>query len=232
MNAKDDVEQDALVLVFSRNAFYKRLHYLALATLLLTFLVIASLISILLYIFHHPPHPLYFAADNVSRLIQVVPVNVENMTVEQVEAWAVEAVEAAYSYDYINYRSQLQNAQKYFTNYGWSKYMEALIASNNLIAVTERKMVGIAEVVGPLKIVAQGILGGAYAFKFQMPVLVTYSYPPFDGKSKFANALQVTVIVQRQPVLQSYKGLGIVQLIGAIVTGNNQPQEISTTPTE
>jgi intracellular multiplication protein IcmL len=130
----------------------------------------------------------------------------------------------------VKYHYQLQSAQKYFTNYGWSNYIKALNASNNVVALKERKMIVIAHVVGKPKILAQGILSGAYAWKFSMPVLISYSLPPYDDKSKFTNPLTVTLIVQRQPILQSYKGLGIVQIIGSMAAGSDQPQELSNTP--
>lgn len=224
-------EKDALVLVVSRNAFYRRLHFLALGAFFLALLVIAALIWVAVYLIRNPTQPLYFATDNVGRLIKVVPVNVPNMSENDVMAWAIDAVQAANAYDYLNYHRQLQSAQKYFTNYGWQNYMSALIASNNLPAIIQRKIIVLAQVVDQPKIIAEGILGGAYAWKFQMPLLVTYWRSPFDEKSKFTNPLQVTVIVQRQPVLRGYKGLGIVQLYENIATVEaNQSQGISGTP--
>lgn len=219
---------DALVVVLARNAFYRRLHFLVLFAFLLTLLVIAFLISALVYLYRHPPYPLYFATDNVGRLIEVIPVNEQNMTTEEVIKWTINAVQSAFSNDFVNYRAQLQGAQRFFTTYGWANYMKALQSSNNLVALTSRRMVVVAQVVAPPKIIAQGILAGAYAWKFQMPMLVTYSYPPFNEKSRYSNALDVSTIVQRQPILQSDSGLGIVQVIGTLATSSsNQPAEIS-----
>ncbi len=219
---------DALVLIFSRNAFYKRLHYLVLAAFILSLLAIAFLFVVLLYLLRNPTHPLYFATDKVGRLIQIVPVDKPNMSNPDVIAWTIHAVQAANSYDFINFRSQLQGAQRYFTNYGWSNYMTALTASNNLLALINRKQIIIAEVIDQPKILVEGILSGSYAWKFQMPLLVTYSEPPYNDQSKFSNALAVTVIVARQPVLQGDRGLGIVQLTEEFsATPNNQPQQMS-----
>ena len=223
---------DALELVFLRNRFYRRQYLMALSAFGLALVVIGVLVWMLLYLLRNPTHPLYFATDNVGRLIPIIPVDRPNMSNDDVSAWAIEAVQAAYSYDYINYRAQLQDSQKYFTNYGWTKYMSALTASNNLLALTQRKLIQTAVVVDKPKILAQGILSGAYAWRFQMPMLVTYSPPPFNDASKYSNALIVSVIVQRQSVLQSYKGLGIVQMIATSAsTGPSQPQELSNTPT-
>ncbi|VVC76686.1 hypothetical protein AQUSIP_20100 [Aquicella siphonis] len=224
MNSKD-----ALVLIFSRNSFYKRLHFLALGALALSIVVICILVATLVYLLKNPAKPLYFAADDVGRLIQIVPVNTPNMSTEDVTAWAQEAVEAAFSYDYINYRSQLQSAQKYFTDYGWSKYMSALSLSGNLRALTVRKQIVLAQVIEPPKILGAGLLSGAYAWKFQMPLLVTYTMPPYDSASQFSNALIVSVIVQRQQVLKGYKGLGVVQLLPQLATSGTGQDQLDTT---
>lgn len=222
-------DQDALVLVFARNSFYKRLHYLALGAFALSVVVILALAWTLYFLTKNPAHPLYFPADEVGRLIKIIPVGTPNMSKDDVIGWTVNAIETSYSFDYINYRAQLEEAQKYFTNYGWSKYFGALVASNNLVGVIQRKFIALAKVVGPPKILEEGHIGSAYAWKFEFPVLVTYSAPPYDDKSYFYNPLKVTVIVVRQRPLEGYKGLGVLQMIGEIITNAPAaPQELPT----
>jgi intracellular multiplication protein IcmL len=226
--------KDALVLIYSRNSFYKRLHFLVLGAFAISLFVIFILIWTLVFLLNNPTRPVYFATDDVSRLVQIVPVNTPNMSMDEVIDWTIEAVRAAYSYDYINYRSQLQNSQKYFTNYGWRTYMQALSASNNLLALTTRKQIILANVIEKPELEIGGILNGAYAWKFNMPVLITYYMPPYDGssQSQFSNALNVSIIVQRQQILEGYKGLGVVQLVSEFATTatTNQPQQISSSP--
>lgn len=211
--------QDALQAIILRNSFYQRLYYLALSAIALSIIIIGLLIAQIVYLLQHPVRPLYFATDDLSRLIKVVPVGRPSMTTQQIIAWAKEGVVAAYTYDYMNFRSQLQSAQKFFTSYGWREYMKGLTDSNNLIALTERKLIASAKVVGEPKIINEGLLkNGLYAWEMEMPVLVTFWGPPYDDKSyRVNNPYMVTVLIQRQPALQSYKGLGIVQLIARYV---------------
>lgn len=221
---------DALVMIFERNQFYRRQYFLALAAFVLSLVVMTVLAFILVYLLRHPTRPLYFATDNIGRLIRVTPVTVPNMSQEEVVAWTVDAVQNIYSYDYVNYRQELQDSQKYFTNYGWGNYLSALALSNNLLGMKSNKQIVIAQVVGPPKLITQGLLGGAYAWKFEMPVLLTYWEPPYNDKSKFYNPLTVSIIVQRQEILKSYRGLGVVQIIATLQT-SSQPQELSNAPT-
>lgn len=223
--------KNAIATIFERNRFYRRQFHMAFFTFFMSLIVIGILSGVLYYIWNNPTFPVYFATDNVGRLIKIVPVSQPNMSDADAEQWAIEAATKAYSYDHVNYREQLQNAQKYFTTYGWTQYMDALTASNNLVALKRRRMVIVANVVGKPKLVTKGRLAGAFAWKFEMPMLVTYLTPPYDTKSRFSNALTVDIIIQRQPILQSYKGLGVLQIISKMASGPSQPAEISNQPT-
>lgn len=220
---------DVIATVFLRNSFYRRQYLLALLAFLLSLIVIGFLGWVLVYLYNNPTRPLYFATDSVGRLITIVPLDRPNMSEEEIRAWAIEAVQKANSYDYVNYRSQLQDTQKYFAAYGWTQYINALELSGNLLALNERKQVVIAQVADKPTLTAEGMLGGAYAWQYTMPVLVTYFEPPYD-KPKYYNALNVKVIVQRQPILQSYKGLGVVQMLATLANAPAEPQELSNTP--
>ncbi len=211
--------EQAVSAVLMRNFFYQRLCYLACALLVLVLITIGLLIGLLVYLIEEEPAPVYFATNVAGQLMRIPPVT-EPFPANTVANWTVQAIQAAYAYDYVNYRQQLQSAQQYFTDYGWHGYMQALTASNNLVALTQRKQIVLAQVIGQPRFLKAGILAGAYAWQLQMPLLVTYWEPPYDDKSKFSNALTISVIVQRQPMLQSNAGLGIVQLLSSIATSN------------
>lgn len=224
---------EIIAMVFRRNQFYRRQYLLALAAFALALIVIGFLSWMTVYLYKNPTRPLYFATDEVGRLIQIIPLDRPNMTPEQVTAWTVEAVQNATSYDFVNFRTQLQRAQRYFSSFGWTNYMSALEFSGNLLALTTRKQIVMARVVDQPKLVTEGLLAGAYAWKYQIQLLVTYWEPPYDNKPehRYSNALEVNVIVQRQPILQSYRGLAVVQFIATLpTTGPTQPQQL-TVPT-
>ncbi len=219
MNTVDEnLEESGLALVHLRNRFYRQKLHQILGIYLLSLIANAILVGIIMYLIKHPTEPYYFPADELSKLIQEVPLQQPNMSLEQTEAWTIAAVESAYSYDFLNFHAQFQDAQKFFTDYGWRQYMQGLQASNNLLSLKQYKYVVIAKVVNQPKLLTQGILTGAASWKFEMPILVEYWMPPYNEKSKFENALTVTAIVQRQDVLQSYKGLGVLQMNATMPT--------------
>ena len=209
----EELMEQGVLRVFSRNFYYReKFHYL-LGFCLLVLMFDILLTVILIYIIRHPVHPRYFPADNAGRLIKEVPLSEANMSSEAVAAWVVQAVQVAYSYDFTHYHSQLQQAQQYFTEAGWSEYMKGLLRSNNMVALTERKLIVTARVVETPRLVKQGLTqDGRMAWKFEMPVLLHYQMPPFDGKADYDNPLYVTAVVQRQGVLSASSGLGLSQL--------------------
>lgn len=218
---------DALVLVQLRNAFYKKKFHLILGIYALSLLVIGILISILIYLYSSQAKPSYFVADEVGRLIKDIPLGELNMSTDDLLSWTVAAVESANSFDFVNYRQQLQSAQKYFMDSSWATYMKELTISDNLLALKNRRWVFVAKVIAKPMLLTEGILGGMRAFKFQMPVLVTYLKPPFyDDKTSTSNAFIVTVIVIRRNLLESYKGLAIYSMVIANAPENTKILEM------
>lgn len=144
-------------------------------------------------------------ANGVSTGALTQPV-VNNATIM---AWANEAAITAYSYDYNNYQTQLQNTSQYFTTEGWQTFMTALTASGNLNKVKEHKMVVSAVIDGTPSILSRGELAGRYSWKVQVPLLVTYLSAHDSNKQK----LNVTMLIVRTAPAEGARGLGIKQFI-------------------
>lgn len=223
-------ENQTLELIYIRNEFYKKKFHFALGILLLCVVGIMSLSGMLVYLIKHPPHALYFVANPVGQLIPDPSVKEANMSQDDIIKWVVEAIQNSYSYSFINYRKDFQSAQKYFTDYGWKNYMKGLSASNNLKGIIDRKWIAISRVVDTPKLVGEGTVGGAHAWKYRFPMLVTFLMPPYDDTSKTSNVWIVTVLVQRQNLLTSYKGLGIIQTIAEAAPTNMPAPTLNPAP--
>jgi intracellular multiplication protein IcmL len=205
---------ESLLLIQLRNAFYKKKFHFMLGIFALCLIVIGVLISILVYVKTFQVKPRYFVADEVGRLIKDIPLSELNMSNEELVDWTLNAVESANSFDYVNYRRQLQNAQKYFTDQSWATYMKELTISDNLLALTMRRWVFVGKVIAKPTLITQGKLGETLAFRYEMPLLVTYLKPPaYDVKTSTSNAFIVTVIVIRKNLLESYKGLAVYSMV-------------------
>lgn len=205
---------EALVLVQLRNAFFKKKFHFVLGIYVLSLVIIGVLIAMVIYLKASQAEPRYFVADELGRLMRDIPLSELNMSSDELIEWTVKAVESANSFDFVNYRRQLQDAQKYFIDNSWATYMRELTISDNLLALKNRRWVFVAKVVAKPTLITEGILSGVRAFKFEMPLLVTYLKPPsYDVKNSTSNAFVVTVIIIRKNLLESYRGLAVYSMV-------------------
>ena len=104
----------------------------------------------------------------------------------------------------------------FFTAEGWDQFINALASSNNLEAVKAKKLVVSAVATSAPVILQKGILNGRYAWRIQMPMLVTY-----QSASEFSQQhMTVTMLVSRVDTLNSPRGIGIAQFVSAPASGS------------
>ena len=200
---------DALEVVQIRNEFYRDSHRKVVGALLLASLVIILLLGSFVYLISHPPKPRYFAISSDGRLTPIVPLDKPNITPSSLLQWANTAAIAAYSYNFVNYHQELQAASEFFTPEGWSAFMEALNSSNNLSAVIAKKLVVSAVATGAPVPLEEGVLNGTYAWRVQIPLLVTYQ----NQKDFSQQSVVVTMLITRIPTINSARGIGIAQFV-------------------
>ena len=207
---------DALTKVIMRNEFYRDSQHKMTVILLFSILANAILVALLLFMITHPPAPKYFATSINGRIMPLTPLDAPNTSDNAVLQWATQAATAAFSYNFVDYRSELQAASGFFTADGWDQFISALQSSNNLDAVKAKKLVVSAVATGAPVILQKGVLNGHYSWRIQMPLLVTY-----QSASEFSQqSLMLTMLVTRVDPLNSPRGIGIAQFISApIVVG-------------
>lgn len=203
--------EDAIELVRLRNDFYRDNYRRVLGLLLLAVVTVAILSSTLVYMLTHPPEPKYFATDSQGRLIEMPALNQPVLATSVVMQWAVQAATAAFTFDFQNYRAQLQAVNSYFTPEGWQNFVAALKSSNNLDAVITRKLTVSAVVTGAPVLTQEGLLEGRYAWSFRMPMVITYAN---EAQVSQQNVI-ATIVVVRVSTLLSPKGIAIAQMVVA-----------------
>ncbi len=211
--------EDALVAVALRNNFYRDGQRKIIVVLLLSMLVNVSLIFMLVYILTNPPKPSYFATSINGRITPLYPLDAPNQSDSSVLQWANQAAIAAFTYNFVNYRSELQASSGFFTAEGWDQFLQALKDSNNLEAVKVKKLIVTAVATSAPVILQKGILNGVYAWRVQMPVLVTY-----QSASEFSQQNNVvTMLITRVSTLNSPRGIGISQFVVGPATASGGP---------
>lgn len=201
---------NALELVRIRNEFYRDNYRRVLAILLFALMIIFLLVGALIYVVTHPPAPKYFATNTSGRIVPLVPLDQPNLSTAALLQWANTAAVAAFTYNFVNYRSELQAASEFFTPEGWQAYLESLQASDNLTAVRAKQLVVSAVATGAPVITQQGVVSDRYTWQVQMPMLVTYQ----SASQVTQQSLMVNMVITRISTLDSPRGIGIAQFIG------------------
>ncbi|MFU8797665.1 MAG: type IVB secretion system apparatus protein IcmL/DotI [Gammaproteobacteria bacterium] len=200
---------DAVTLVRMRNDFYRDNYRRVIGALLLAVLVIFGLGATFAYVIMNPPAPRYIAVNAEGRIIPLKPLSEPNMSPSALLQWANTAAIAAYTYSYVNYRSELQTASEFFTPDGWQSFLDALKSSGNLNAVIQEKLIVSAVATEAPFILQEGLLNGVYSWKIQFGMLISY-----QSASKVAQQqVTVTMLIQRVSPLSSARGIGIAQFL-------------------
>ncbi|PWY56960.1 type IV secretion protein DotI [Legionella qingyii] len=201
--------EDALTVVALRNKFYKDSQRKVMLALLIALIVNIVLASLLVYIITHPPAPKYFATSINGRITPLFPLNEPNQSDSAVLQWANQAAIAAFTYNFVNYRDELQASSGFFTPEGWDQFLSALQQSNNLDAVKAKKLIVSAVATRAPIILQKGVLNGSFSWRVQMPILVTY-----QSASEFTQQNNVvTMLITRVSTLNSPRGIGISQFV-------------------
>lgn len=201
--------ENAVTMVGLRNRFYRDSYRRVQFLLLLSVLINVGLGGVLVYMIENPPQPRYFATSVNGRITPLYPLNKPNQSDSSVLQWANQAAIASYTYNYVNYREELQAASEFFTPRGWQQFLLALRDSNNLKAVVAKKLLVSAVATKAPIILRKGYVGGRYAWRISMPILVTY-----QSASEFSQQRSiVTMLITRISTLNSPRGIGIEQFV-------------------
>ncbi|KTD66073.1 type IVB secretion system apparatus protein IcmL/DotI [Legionella spiritensis] len=201
--------QDALTAVNIRNQFYKSGQRKVTLVLLASIACNIMFFYLLLYIVYNPPGPRYFPTGINGRITRLYPLTEPNQSNSSVLQWAGEAAVAAFTYNYVNYRQELQASSGFFTAKGWELFLNALDESNNLEAVKQKKLIVSAVATSAPAIKNAGFYQGRYSWRIEVPVLVTYqSATEYTQQNNM-----VTMVVTRVSTLNSPSGIGIAQFV-------------------
>lgn len=206
---------DAVEIVRLRTNFYRDGYRRVLVALLLLLIINLILGGIIFYQIVNRPMPQYFATSTDGRITPIYPLSDPMVSPSELLEWANRAAVAAYTYNFVDYREALQRAQNDFTPDGWSFFRKALESARTLDTVLAKKLVVSAVATGAPVILDQGVIRGAYAWKVQMPMLVTYQ----SASEQIQQPIVVTMVVSRVSTLETPRGIAIASYVSSIVGG-------------
>lgn len=202
-------KDDALVAITLRRDFYRDNFRRSQLLCIILIAIVAIETLFIMHLVNEPVQVQYFATDPQGRITKLQPLSQPVISQEAILSWANQAIVKAYTYNFVSYRSQLQELSDSFTPEGWEQFQNALTKTRNLQTVIAQQLVATAVATGAPVIEDQRVIAGRYSWKIAMPVLVKYQ----SSNKNYSQSLTVRVIIQRVPVYTNPKGVGIVQFI-------------------
>lgn len=192
-----------------------RLHYLSRMVAGVAVILVVSLFGNYA-LFDRPPQFRYVLTDPAGKVFPQVPLGLANHDDQYIVDWTIDAVTRLYSFDFVNYRHQFQDAKRNMTTVGWQSFEDAMQRSGNFNAVLGNKYVTTAVPTGPGRIVNKGDVMGRHAWRVEFPMLIDYRSSARDreGAPRTTNQnLLMSVTVIRQPIYLNESGLGIRAIV-------------------
>jgi intracellular multiplication protein IcmL len=211
---------EELDIVRLRNDFYRDGFYKIFIVLMMLIIAFGLLVATSAYLFFTKPPPVSFYTDNDLRAFPPVPITEPYVKQADLIQWASEILPKAFTFDFINYNTELKALQQYFTDKGWASLLTQLNTYANANIIQTAKLFVNASAGGAPTIPNQGMLNGRYAWWVQIPLtLHRVTVARHDEM-----ALTVQALVIRVPTLNNLSGIVIDNLVVQAV-GQKQGQE-------
>lgn len=201
----------ALEAVVTRNEFYRDKFRMMASSL--PVLVVALLVSVSLNVVlaTRKPQERYFSVDPAGRLTKIVALTEPYVNDAYLASWVSEKVARAYSMDPQNFRRQVGDLEAFFTPDGHQQYINSLQSSGTIDLMTKNLLILTGVPTGAPIIVGRGEANGAYFWKVQIPMLVSYRSSTKSADKR--RIVEVTVI--RRQTIESPDGIGISQFVAS-----------------
>jgi intracellular multiplication protein IcmL len=203
--------EEGLELIRLRNNFYRDNYRRVVMGLLVLLVINIILVGVVFYQIANRPTPQYFATSVDGRITPLYPLSEPMIAPNELAQWATRTAVSAYTYNFVNYREALQRVQNDFTPEGWKYFEDALKGTRVLETVIAKKLVVSAVPTAAPVILDQGVINGRYAWKVQLPLLVTYQSP----NEQTQMPVVVNMVISRVPTVNIPRGIAVVQFVSA-----------------
>lgn len=195
---------------FARNSLQRDKFVFLLYTIygLIGALVLSVLVNV--YLGTRPVEYRYFSTTPSGKITELVTLSRPIQSSSEVLAWTSQVITNAHTMSFANYAQQLDDIKPHFTEPGWRGYEEALDRAGFIKKLLGQQFVTSAVPQKAPVVIAEGLMpNGAYAWRIQAPILVTFQ----SASANTSQTISVEVTVVRVPETDNPKGLGIAQII-------------------
>jgi intracellular multiplication protein IcmL len=190
------------------NAFYRESYQLVIYVLIAFMIITIFMAFLVLYQVTHRPLPTFTAITPDAKRLELSASYEPNLLPTTLTKWARKAAVASYTFDFVNYKQQLELARPFYTINGWNGFENSVLPLLNTI--TQNQIIVNGVVLKPPVISNQGDYPGqGYTWRIQIPFLVIYQ----AAESSTRNNYTVILSIVRVPTHINPAGIGIDQFI-------------------
>lgn len=207
----DKLPEDSITdRIFKQEVVHKHVKVYALTFI---FLIVAIVFDLFVVFYKRDPLPavVFSVVRNASGVqpntVKPIPVTlpIAHQSFQNVTNWLTDALVEIYSFDFLNYNRRVQEADKYFTDNGYTKYLNALEVSNIKTSVIDKKLIITTVPLNNPILVNSGNIDGVDFWRFKVPVLINFT----GGDKPLSTKSIIDVYVQQVPAYVSHKGIAI-----------------------
>ena len=153
--------------------------------------------------------PRYYATQEDGRVVPLIAISRPFLNNGQIMNFAVQAITAALTMDYKNWRRDLTDASIHFQHPGgWNNFLEALENSGTLNSIIQRKLISNAVANNPVIIDNGFDSRGRYSWTVQIPLKITFE----SSNERKVDDNMAEVIVSQLPTSENSAALGITRV--------------------
>lgn len=208
MQSRETLENQYQEQVVQGNEFYRDRYDTLIIFLVIALFILLGVVGWVMYQVYHRPLPVFRAISSDGQQMGLSSYDEPNLLPDTLLKWASKAAVAAYTFDFVNYKAQIEAAHPYFTDSGWRDYQNSI--AKLIETVIKNQLIVNSVVAGPPVISNQGDLPTlGYAWRVQMPFLVTYQSSDTTSPKSF----MVLMTIVKVPTWKNKDAIGIDQFV-------------------
>jgi intracellular multiplication protein IcmL len=201
-----------LMTVVVRNEFYRdgfrNMLWIAIAEAVI---VVVLVVTFIVYIKNAQPQDHYFATTADGRIMQLVPLDQQNMGTAALMSWVAQASTEVMTFGFHDYQRRLQHSSRHFTRHGWESFAAALQKSRIIESVEASQQVVTAQPSSAPILIQEGVFNGKYRWVIDLPLTVKFT----SSAGTRTDNMMIRLVIDRVPSLENPNGVGIEQWIAA-----------------
>lgn len=153
----------------------------------------------------------YFATDPGGRVTQIHPVSEPLVSHRAIWNFSVEALQAAYGIDFVRFREQIGQLDRWYTQDGASMIKSELVKTGFLADVERDRLVAAATPTATPNIIQEGKHKGIYKWRVEVPLLLTLT----NQSERRTQNLKLVVTIRRVSETEKPGGLAVERVVNA-----------------